>query len=79
MKQTPKEKAKELFDYHHKLITNVGGELAQEILASILAEQCALFFASEMQAEKYSQKKYKAVEYWEEVEVEIVNYANFKL
>jgi hypothetical protein len=79
MKQTPKEKAKELFDYHHKLITNVGGELAQEILASILAEQCALFFASEMQAEKYSQKKYKAVEYWEEVELEIVNYANFKL
>ena len=79
MKQTPKEKAKELFDYHHKLITNVGGELAQEILASILAEQCALFFASEMQAEKYSQKKYKSVEYWEEVELEIINYANFKL
>jgi hypothetical protein len=79
MKLTPKEKAKELFDYHHKLITNVGGELAQEILASILAEQCALFFASEMQAEKWGQKKYKAVEYWEEVELEIVNYANFKL
>jgi hypothetical protein len=32
-----------------------------------------------MQAEKWLQKKYKAVEYWEEVEVEIVNYANFKL
>ena len=79
MKQTPKEKAKELFDHYHILITAIGGELGQEILASILAEQCALFFASQMQAEKYSQKKYKAVEYWEEVELEIVNYANFKL
>ena len=79
MKQSPKIKAKELFNYHHKLITNVGGELAQEILASILAEQCALFFASQMQAEKWLQKKYKAYEYWHEVEIEIVNYANFKL
>jgi hypothetical protein len=38
-----------------------------------------LFFASQMQAEKWSQKKYKAYEYWHEVEVELVNYANFKL
>ena len=79
MKQTPKEKAKELFDHYHILITDIGGELAQEILASILAEQCALFFASQMQAEKWSQKKYKAYEYWHEVEVEIVNFSNFKL
>lgn len=77
MKQTPKEKAKELFDHYYILIQNIGGELWQEILVSILAEQCALFFASEMQAEKYSQKKYKAFEYWEEVELEIVNYANY--
>jgi hypothetical protein len=79
MKQTPKEKAKELFDHYHILITAIGGELGQEILASILAEQCALFFASQMQAEKYSQKKYKEVEYWEEVEFIIVNSFNFKL
>jgi hypothetical protein len=79
MKQTPKEKAKELFDHYHILITAIGGELGEEILASILAEQCALFFASQMQAEKWSQKKYKAYEYWHEVEVEIVNFSNFKL
>jgi hypothetical protein len=79
MKQTPKEKAKELFNHYYILIQDIGGELGQEILVSILAEQCALFFASQMQAEKYSQKKYKAFEYWEEVELEIVNYANFKL
>ena len=78
MSQTPKEKAKELFDHYYILITSVGGELANETLASILAEQCALFFASQMQAEKWLQKKYKAYEYWQEVEVEIVNYVNFK-
>jgi hypothetical protein len=73
MKQTPKEKAKELFEHYYILIQEIGGELGQEILVSILAEQCALFFASQMQAEKWSQKKYKAHSYWEEVEVEIVN------
>jgi hypothetical protein len=59
MKQTPKEKAKELFDHYYILIQNIGGELGQEILVSILAEQCALFFASQMQAEKWSQKNTK--------------------
>ena len=73
MKQTPKDKAKELFDHYHILITAIGGELGNEILVTILAEQCALFFASQMQAEKWLQKKYKAYEYWHEVEVEIVN------
>jgi len=75
MKKTPQEKAKELFDHYYIMIQEVGGELGQEILVSILAEQCALFFACQMQEEKNSQKKYKAVEYWEEVEFEIVNYA----
>ena len=73
MKQTPKEKAKELFDHYYILITSVGGELANETLASILAEQCALFFAMQMQQEKWDEKKYKSHSYWEEVEVEIVN------
>jgi hypothetical protein len=73
MKQTPKEKAKELFDHYYILIQNIGGELGQEILVSILAEQCALFFAMQMQQEKWDEKKYKAHSYWEEVEVEIVN------
>jgi hypothetical protein len=73
MKLTPKEKAKELFDHYHILITAIGGELGNEILATILAEQCALFFAMQMQQEKWDEKKYKAHSYWEEVEVEIVN------
>ena len=73
MKQTPKEKAKELFNHYYILIQDIGGELGQEILVSILAEQCALFFAKQMQQEKWDEKKYKAHSYWEEVEVEIIN------
>jgi len=73
MKQTPKEKAKELFDHYYIIIQNVGGELGNEILVSILAEQCALFFAMQMQQEKWDEKKYKSHSYWEEVEIEINN------
>ena len=47
MKQTPKEKAKELFTHYHNLIQDIGGELGQEILVSILARHCALFAARE--------------------------------
>jgi hypothetical protein len=43
MTQTPKEKAKELITYYHNLIQDIGGELGQEILVSILARHCALF------------------------------------
>ena len=39
---TPKEKADEIFTHYHNLIQDLGGELGQEILVSILARQCAL-------------------------------------
>ena len=39
---TPKEKADEIFTHYHNLIQEIGGELGQEILVSILARQCAL-------------------------------------
>ena len=48
MTQTPKEKAKELFNHYHNLIQDIGGELGQEILVSILAKQCALFAVDEI-------------------------------
>ena len=35
MKLTPKEKAKELFDHYHILITAIGGELENEILVGL--------------------------------------------
>ena len=39
---TPKEKANQLVTMHHNLIQDIGGELGQEILVTILAKQCAL-------------------------------------
>jgi hypothetical protein len=77
MKQTPKEKAKELFDHYYILIQDIGGELGQEILVSILAKHCALFAAREVLKEKCNievEGSYDEYYYWEEVEHEIENY-----
>jgi len=77
MKQTPKEKAKELFNHYYILIQDIGGELGQEILVSILAKHCALFATREVLKEKWNIKvegSYDEYYYWEEVEHEIENY-----
>jgi hypothetical protein len=77
MSQTPKEKAKELFDHYYILIQDIGGELGQEILVSILAKHCALFAAREVLKEKWNievEGSYDEYYYWEEVEHEIENY-----
>jgi len=77
MKQTPKEKAKELFNHYYILIQDIGGELGQEILVSILAKHCALFAARQVLKEKWNievEGSYDEYYYWEEVEHEIENY-----
>jgi hypothetical protein len=77
MKQTPKEKAKELFNHYYILIQEIGGELGQEILVTILAKHCALFAAREVLKEKWNievEGSYDEYYYWEEVEHEIENY-----
>ena len=77
MKQSPKEKAKELFTQYHNLIQDIGGELGQEILVSILARHCALFAAREVLKEKWNIEipgSYDEYYYWEEVEHELENY-----
>jgi len=74
MKQTPKQKAKELFNYYYILIQDIGEELGQEILVSILAKQCALFAAREVLQDKWYTQDYDQYYYWEEVEHEIENY-----
>ena len=77
MTQSPKEKAKELFTHYHNLIQDIGGELGQEILVSILARHCALFAAREVLKEKWnievpgSEDEYY---FWEEVEHELESY-----
>ncbi len=74
MKQSPKEKAKELFNHYYILIQDIGGELGQEILVSILAKHCALFAAREVLQDKWNTEDYDQLYYWEEVEHEIENY-----
>jgi len=74
MKQTPKQKAKELFNYYYILIQEIGGELGQEILVSILAKHCALFAAREVLQDKWNTEDYDQYDYWQEVEHEIENY-----
>ena len=73
MNKSPKEKAKELFGYYHKLIQDIGEELGQEILVSILAKQCALFLARETLKDKWNTKDYEQYHFWDIVEYEIEN------
>ena len=74
MRITPKEKAEELFTHYHNLIQDIGGELGQEILVSILAKECALFLVREKQIDEWKAKDFKNAEYWNEVEYEIEHY-----
>lgn len=74
MTQTPKEKAKQLFTHYHNLIQDIGGELGQEILVSILATECALFLVREKQIDEWDAKNFKRAEYWNEVEYELEHY-----
>lgn len=76
----PEEKANELVTMHHNLIQDIGGELGQEILVTILAKQCALIGVDEIlkalqvsPIENKGSKLYDSqVEYWQEVKEEIV-------
>ncbi len=76
MNKSPKEKAKELFNYYHNLIQEIGGELGQEILVSILAKQSCLIAVHEiLYCLNFSLdfKMNKSIKYWLEVEEEINN------
>ncbi len=74
MKQTPKEKAKQLFDHYYILIQDIGEELGQEILVSILAEQCSLIAVDEILEIKSVDKDFDLSNYWQEVKEEINNH-----
>ena len=68
---TPKEKADEIFTHYHNLIQEIGGELGQEILVSILAKQSALFAVKQILDNDLNSEVYY---YWEEVEKLLGNY-----
>jgi hypothetical protein len=76
MNTTPEEKAKELFNQYHNLIQDIGGELGQEILVSILAKNCALIAVDEILYilnVSLDFKMNKSIKYWLEVGEEINN------
>jgi hypothetical protein len=73
MSQTPKEKAKELFNQYHNLIQEIGGDMGHEILVSILAKHCALIAVDEILRIRSVNKDDILSNYWEEVEQEINN------
>ena len=68
---TPKEKAKEIFTHYHNLIQEIGGELGQEIIVSILAKQSSLFAVKQILDNDLNSEVYY---YWEEVEELLENY-----
>jgi hypothetical protein len=70
MNKSPKEKAKELFDLYYMLIFNIGQDLANEIIISILAKQCSLISVKQILDNDLNSEVYF---YWEEVEEEIEN------
>ena len=70
MNKSPKEKAKELFDQYYMLIFNIGEDLANEIIISILAKQCSLIAVKQILDNDLNSEVYF---YWEEVEEEINN------
>jgi hypothetical protein len=67
----PKEKADEIFTYYYNLIQEIGGELGQEIIVSILAKQSALFAVKQILDNNLNSEVYY---YWEEVEGLLENY-----
>ena len=70
---TPKEKADEIFTHYHNLIQEIGGELGQEILVSILAKQSALIVVDEILNINSVDKDFSLSFYWQDVKDIIQN------
>jgi len=71
MNQTPKDRAQELFYHYYILIQDIGGELGQEIVVSILAKECALFAVDEIIK---ATTPLTSTYFWQEVKQEIEIY-----
>jgi hypothetical protein len=80
MNKSPKEKAKELFDQYYMLIFNIGEDLANEIIISIIAKQSCLIAVDELIKSHYLlttthdiKPSIRCKSYWKEVKEEINN------
>lgn len=68
---TAKQKAAEIFTHYHNLIQDIGGELGQEILVSILAKQCALIAVDELIESCYNSGINYSYNFWQDVKKEL--------
>jgi len=71
---TPKEKAEELLTTYYNKIQDIGGELGQEIIVSLIAKECALIVVDEiLDMVKHTPIEFIETDYWQEVKQEIEN------
>jgi hypothetical protein len=72
---TPKEKAKELVTTYYNKIQDIGGELGQEIIVSLIAKECALIALDEILLIEIINESVDDfyLRYWQEVKTEIEN------
>lgn len=68
---TGKQKADEIFTHYHNIIQEIGGELGQEILVSILAKQCALVAVDELIESCYNSGINYSYNFWQDVKKEL--------
>ncbi|CAB4152493.1 hypothetical protein UFOVP615_15 [uncultured Caudovirales phage] len=70
------EEANRLFAKFHNLIEDIGGELGQEAMVSILAKKCALIAVDEIifsnpHSNPFNTDVFSTMDYWQEVKKEI--------
>jgi hypothetical protein len=65
---TAKEKKEQLITRYYNLIQDLGGDLGQEILVSILAKKCARIAVDEVLNVLFDHGTNEINAYWEEVE-----------
>lgn len=68
--------ANRLFAKFHNLIQDIGGELGQEVMVSILAKECALIAVEEIilanpHSNPLNTNGFSTMDYWQEVKKEI--------
>lgn len=70
---TSKEKAQNLFNKYHNSIQEIGEDLGQEIIVSVIAKQCALIAVEEIIYNTDGMISYNFESYWHQVKQEIEN------
>jgi hypothetical protein len=73
---TPTEKKEQLIARYHNLIQDLGGDLGQEILVSVLAEKCTKIAVDEILNILFDHGTDETYGYWSEILEELLNLKN---